>query len=187
MPDSAANLFGEPALLKGENKDQYMRLLAAVEADLKPETSFDWMMVYDQTNKYSEELRLRRISTSLIEGAKAEALEILLRPHCVDMFDISDRSPSIARNYFSGDANAKKEAIKTVAYYGITPEQIEAKAMQVVIGALHVIDRMSSNRETSRRILRKEHAILRKERERQLAANDNTAARASDGSKKIEG
>jgi hypothetical protein len=186
MTNPTADLFGEPALLKGENKEHYQSLLAAVEADLKPKTSFDWMMVYDHTNKYWEELRFRHSSAALIEGAKPEALEILLRLFCGDKFDTDDRAPGVARDYFGGNANAKKEAALSVAYYGITPEQIEAKAIQVVIGPLHLIDRMSGNRETSRRILRKEHEQLRKERERRLADNDNAGANASDGPAKVE-
>jgi hypothetical protein len=68
-------LFGKPALLKGESKDHFMQLLAAVASDLNPKASFDQMMAYDHANKYWEEARLRRISASLIEISKIEALD----------------------------------------------------------------------------------------------------------------
>jgi hypothetical protein len=184
--DQVDSMFGKPALLKGENKGHFMQLLAAVASDLNPKTSFDQMMVYDHANKYWEEARLRRISASLIESAKIEALEILLRPFCGDVTEIGERPADLARDYFCGQTNSRKNAHESVSVYGITPELIEAKAMQLVIGPLNIIDRMSGNRETSRRLLRKEHEQLRKERERVRAANDNAAARAADGAVKAE-
>jgi hypothetical protein len=35
------DIFGEPALLEGEDRERYMRLYAAVEADIQPKNIFD--------------------------------------------------------------------------------------------------------------------------------------------------
>jgi hypothetical protein len=185
LVDQSDSFFGEPALLKGEDKTENLKLLTAVAQYIQPEKVFDWMMVNDTTNNYQEEMRFRRISAALIEGAKPEALEALLRPLCTAYFN---EGPSdVARDYFSGDSKTKKEAALSVAHYGITPEMIEAKATQLVIGPLLVLDRMSGNREKSRRIHRKEHELRRRERERRSTSNDNAATRGSDGQKKAEG
>ena len=74
----------------------------------------------------------------------------------------------------------------SVAGYGITPGMIEAKAAQLVTGPLVAFDRMSGNREKSRRIIRKEQEQRRKGREQRLAVNDNAAGSASLGPKEAE-
>ena len=48
--DPVDDLFGEPPLLKGEDK-AHMRLRAAVEAEIEPTGFFERMNVIDQTNK----------------------------------------------------------------------------------------------------------------------------------------
>jgi hypothetical protein len=63
----------------------------------------------------------------------------------------------IARSYYSGGKKAKEQTALLVAEYGITPEHIQAKAVQIIGSGLQTIDRMIANRETSRRKLRKEN------------------------------
>ncbi len=184
--DPTLDLFGEPALLKGEDKALYLKLRAAVAANLEPKTFADWTIVHDQTSKLWEEQRLKRATAALIDGAQPEALEILLRPFSAAMEFINESPSDIARNYFSGDPKDKKEAILSVTHNGITPAQIQAKAMEIRSGGLQMIERMGVNRENGRRMLRKEHELRRKERERQRAANDNAAARKSDSSRDAE-
>jgi hypothetical protein len=42
---SLAALFGEPPLLAGESKEAYWQLYAAIQADVKPKTIFEKMLV----------------------------------------------------------------------------------------------------------------------------------------------
>jgi hypothetical protein len=184
--DPFEGLLGEPALLKGEDRNNNLKLLTAVAQLFKPEDIIDRMMAHDTANNFREEQRFRRISADLIEGAKPEALENLLRLFCADPLDLGSTPDGIARDYFSGESKAKKEAASTVAYYGITPGMIEAKAAQLVMAPLVAFDRMSGNREKSRRILRKEHELRRKERQQRLAVNDNAAGRGSHAPKEAE-
>jgi hypothetical protein len=184
--DQSENFFGEPALLKGENKENNLKLLNAVTQYFEPENVYDQMIVHDTANNFREEQRFRRISADLIEGAKPEALENLLRLFCADPLDLGSTPDGIARDYFGGETKARKEAASTVAYLGITPGMIEAKAAQLVMAPLVAFDRMSGNREKSRRILRKEHELRRKERQQRAAVNDNAVGRASHGSKEAE-
>ena len=43
------DLFGPPALIAGEDKARYMRLRAAIEAEIKPKTVFEKMMVHSSS------------------------------------------------------------------------------------------------------------------------------------------
>ena len=184
LVDQSDGFFGDPPLLRGEDKTNSLKLLTAVAQHYQPEDVIDWMMVNDVTNKYLEETRFRRMSSALIEGAKPEALEILLRPFYSSGTMFNAGPSEIAKDYFCGDPKTKKAMAVLVAHCGITVEIIEAKATHLVIGPLLVLDRMSGNREKSRRNLRKEHELRRKETEPPLAASHNPADRASHVPKK---
>src|ERR1700730_15437064 len=123
-------LFGEPPLLKGEDEERYLRLYAAVEHHIQPKTIFDKMRVRDLTDKYWEQQRCKQSCASLVEGAYIEALESLLNPFFSPMeFMGVDVASQMARDYYSGEANAEKmqEMESRLAQYGITAEQIRAK------------------------------------------------------------
>ena len=74
------DLFGEPPLLKGEDKERYLRLLALVEDQIGPKTIFEEMLVRDLTEKYWEQQRCKQSCASLVEGAYIDALASLLGP-----------------------------------------------------------------------------------------------------------
>jgi hypothetical protein len=152
-PDPIAELFGEPPLIKGEDKQRYLRLRAAVTHSVEPKTVYDWMLVNDTTNKYWEELRFRRMAAALIDGAYLEALEQLLRSF-VDGLDIP---LAVAQAYYCGDKETKKRTASRIAAYGITEDHIQAKAVEIIGGSLLTVDRMITSREASRRKLRKEN------------------------------
>jgi hypothetical protein len=77
----------------------------------------------------------------------------LLQPICKGTNEIA---ATIALDYYSTDPKEKKAIVAQLVQYGITIEMIEAKAMQIAGGGLLMFDRMIGNRETSRRLLRKE-------------------------------
>ena len=80
LVDQSDCFFEEPALLTGEDRTKTLKMLNAVAGYIEPEDVFEQMMVNDTVNYYWEEMRFRRISAALIESAKPEALEVLLRP-----------------------------------------------------------------------------------------------------------
>ena len=80
MTDLAADLFGEPPLMKGEDKDRYFRLLAAVKHQIQPQDFFDEVRVHELTDKIWEQQRCKHSVAALVEGAYVEALSNLLRP-----------------------------------------------------------------------------------------------------------
>ena len=93
------------------------------------------------------------------------------------MPDISFGDPAIemARNYYGGDASTTemKKMEESFARFGITPEQIRAKAMQLCGAGVLMLNRMGTNCESALRILRNEN-------ERRSVINDNAGA-ADDG------
>jgi hypothetical protein len=153
------NLFGEPPLLRGEDKERYLRLLAAIQHQVEPKTIFDQMRVRDLTDKYWEQQRCKQSCASLVEGAYIDALESLLRPFCSPTLSFGEHVASrMARDYYSGEvkpAEMKKLELQLVQY-GITAEQIRAKAMQLCGGGVVMLNRMETNCASSLRLLHKE-------------------------------
>lgn len=150
------DLFGKPPLLEGEDRELYMRLYAAIEADIEPKSFFDRMLVREQTDKIWEELRCRRGAAALIETAYVEALASLLSPIYENKMTLISAGKAAVK-FYSADPKAKKEVAAVMAEYGITEAKIQAKAMQIIGGTLQLFDRMINHRETARRNLRKEH------------------------------
>src|SRR5664280_340023 len=155
-------LFGKPPLIKGESEEDYWKLWEAFVEDIKPKRWPDWIVVNDLAHKYWEQLRLRRYSTALIEGACIEALEVLLRAFLKQAAEAkgasidNEISKDIARFYYVGLDGAKQRAYLYVAECGITADQIFALAMQMRGSGLLMLDRMDGNRENACRALRKE-------------------------------
>jgi hypothetical protein len=145
-------LFGKPALLEGEDQERYLRLRAAIVADLKPKSILDWINVHDQVNKIWEEQRYKYAAAAIINGAMLKALQYYLED-IKEPFGLGDP----ALDYFSSDANEKKKVISLLAQHGITMAELQAKAMQLESPGLQMFERMVAARENGRRLLRKEH------------------------------
>jgi len=168
------DLFGAPPLIKGEDTARYWRLHAAIAHQIKPETIFDKIRVREFADKLWQQQRCKQSAASLVEGAYIEALASLLRPFNPPTISIGeDAASEMARDYYSGKAKADKvKAVEFVlALYGISAEQIRAKAMQLCGGGISMFNRMETDCETSLRMLQKEN-------DRRLVA-ENTKARGS--------
>ena len=87
----------------------------------------------------------------------------------------------MARSYYSGQASSKQmeEVELLLAQYGITEEQIRAKAMQICGPVISRFNRMETNCETSLRILRKDHDRRREVKITSRALQANRMPRAS--------
>jgi hypothetical protein len=158
--DPLVDLFGEPALLEGEDKERYQRLSAAMVRDLKPKDVLDWINVKDQTDKVWEEQRYKRATTALVKSGVFQALkfyfdEVLKKK----LFEVSiETAPVFASKYFSNKPKERQEVVSRLAKFGITIEELHAKAMQIESGGIQMMDRLVAARENGRRMLRKEAA-----------------------------
>ena len=155
-----SDLFGEPPLIKGEDKARYWRLHAAVGHELQPKTVFEKIYVREYTDKLWQQQRCKQSAASIVDGAYIEALASLLRPFNPPTISIGeDPATEMARDYYSGKADAKRMAEMDfrLAVLGISTEQIRAKAMQLCGNGVLMFNRMETTCETSLRMLRKEN------------------------------
>jgi hypothetical protein len=158
------DLFGPPPLIRGENAARYWRLHSAFEHDIKPKTFSEKVYVRELTDKLWEQQRYKQNVASLVESAHIEALADLFRPFIPRTLSIDEEPANVmARDYFSGEVDNKRlEHIETqLLIYGITPEQIRAKAMQLCGSGISMFSRMEANCGSSLRMLRKENVRRR--------------------------
>src|SRR3977135_1968517 len=102
------DLFGPPALIKDEDTARYWRLHAAITHEIKPETVFDKIRVRE-SDKLWQQQRCKQSAASIVEGAYVEALASLLRPFNPPTISFGeDAASEMARDYYSGRANADK-------------------------------------------------------------------------------
>ncbi len=182
------DLFGVPPLIKGEDKARYSRLLAAIEHETKPITVFDKIATREFADKLWQQQRCKQSAASLVESAHIEALASLLRPFIEPTFisiENEDSASKMARDYYGGNAGPKEldKLEEQLSTFGITVEQIRARAMQHCGSGILMFNRMESNCETSLRQLQKEndrrHAVgkSKKPDPEEPEAKDQIAAR----------
>jgi hypothetical protein len=166
--DQIDDLLGPPPVTRGEDLARYRRLQAAVEHEIQPAGILDQILVRELTDKLWQQQRYRRTVVAVVESAYIEALASLLRLYLrpgglLGMATIlvdEDRAITMAREYYSGDTSAKrlKEINAQLKMYNISPEQVEAKALELSSGRISALIRMEANAENSLRMLRKENA-----------------------------
>jgi hypothetical protein len=170
--DPLVDLFGEPALLEGEDKERYQRLSAVMVRDLKPKNVLDWINVRDQIDKVWEEQRYKRATTKLIESGVFKALEFYFGTVCRKrIYQLEFGSGSeFARKYFSDNPKERNQIVSQLTEHGITIADLHAKAMQIEGGGVQMLDRLVAARENGRRMLRKEAAQDAKRQDRNTDA-----------------
>lgn len=160
----AADFFGPPPLLRGEDEAPYQALLAEVERMIEPKTVLDRIDVRDITDKIWEGQRYKRLEPRLIESACVSAPEVL-----VPIFELDhSRALEAANMYYSREGHKHKVAAKLLADHEITDEMILAKALARVGSHVSNIDRLIVARERSRQNLFKDHQ-RRRENAKKLA------------------
>jgi hypothetical protein len=170
-----AQLIGLTALLPGEDAAQYDALRAEFRKCFEPKNVLDEAIVTDFTDKIWEARRYKKFEVRLIEGSRLSALAHLLMP----LFELdSSKAFEAACMYFGRDESRSKMARDLMSKHNITEEMIDAKALGMQCSPISFIERMVSNRETSRNALLREHERRQRRAARQSrkrGANDNEA------------
>lgn len=172
-------ILGKPALIRGEDEAQYRRLLSAVTDEIQPQTLFDQIRVRELTDKLWDQRRNREGVAALVETAFVRALAHLLKesmlrevpadpslefPHplILEPLHISEVQ---AQEYYNTETTAtrRRKLNAILARYGITEDQIRAKAMEICGSSIQMFKRMEeSNERFIRRALKDQDRLTRK-------------------------
>jgi len=106
-----AGLLGEPPILPGESENRYAALRAEVERTIQPKNIFEQMRVQTLTDTIWEEMRYKRFGAKLIDGARVNALAVLMTP----FMSFSHRqAATLAECYYGSDPKKREAAVAPV-------------------------------------------------------------------------
>jgi hypothetical protein len=148
--DQVRALLGPPPLMLGESEEEYWKWWTAFVEPDKPKKFFVWLEVNELAHKEWEQKRLRHYRSAIVKRALISALESILLG-----FPGGGVARKKAEDYFGNDIAAQQEVREILESFGITDEQIAAKAMLWRGEEMLIFDRMDSNRANASRHLRK--------------------------------
>lgn len=169
IPDYVRGIMLEPPLLEGENPDLYWGIVRGLIEERKPQTMSDWIALSDLATKLWEERLFRKASNALIRGGKLAAVQQFLEeilPGESDLKRTETNAPRHGNKYFSEDPGKRKEYRSLLAKFGVADAEIYARSAQNNSDTIMMFEQMIASRERSRRKLRKEDRVARKEREK---------------------
>jgi hypothetical protein len=169
---SLDDFLGKPALIKGEDEAQYRRLLDAITHEMQPQTLLEKIRVRELVDKIWDQRRHKEGRTAVVDIAFIGALAGLLRQHmpCLKVEPLTPeallaedtayaRALAQAKEYFDGNTAAKRrsEIAMVLKQYGISQEQIRARAMESCSVSIQLFKRMEDNDDKFIRRALKDH------------------------------
>lgn len=136
-------------ILKGEEEEQYRRILEEVTRSVRPADIIEQFWVRDVTDLLWEALRLRRLKGSLLHAATRHGLFEVLEP----LIDV--RAMPLTIGWSSGQEWAKQEVDQVLTRAGLSFDIVIAEGLAAKLDAIERIDRMIASAEGRR------NAVLR--------------------------
>ncbi|POR40302.1 hypothetical protein CRT23_24575 [Methylobacterium sp. V23] len=157
--------------MKGEDGEQYARILDQVTRSVSPTDIIEEFWVRDVTDLLWEVLRLRRLKGSLLQAATRQGLITVLEP-------LADyiKARLLADGWFCGDQQAKQETDELLNEAGLSFDVVLAEGLAAKLSDIERIDRMIAGAEARRNAVVREISRHR----------DAVAARLARASETIE-
>jgi hypothetical protein len=152
--ETRSKFLGIPPLTRTDNKEDYKALHEQVERHVKPEDFLGDLRARELTDAIWEQQRYKRYQLKLIESAFHAALVQALT-------QILQGDEWVARaeatKYYSDNAEERTPVHNLLLRFGVGVEMLYAKAMSLNAAPITVLERMISNRKSSRSQLLKDH------------------------------
>jgi hypothetical protein len=159
--------FGRPALLKGEDRDNYRELQKAISELMQPESLLDELEVQEVIDNIWEGRRFQNMGAKLIDAERRKAFDHLtsskfgyLSEEDAEWFE------SIAGKY--PDEMTETDVLRKI---GLSTGLVQAHAVLLASEYLAVVDQLASNRISARKASLKDYA-----RRKRLDAKDKRLA-----------
>jgi len=165
------------AVLPGESREDYERLLAQLTADLSPRDLVEEFWVRDVVDLVWESGRLRRLKVALLESSSKEGKSRILGPLSSKLgpgFDGVFAADGLAESWYLRNPQALRAVNALLQEVGLTLEAVMAQTLSAKLDDIERIDRMISLLEA-----RRSAAIRELDRHREaLARRADRAAQA---------
>jgi hypothetical protein len=163
----AKEVLGPPALIDGEEAEDYDTLLAQISYDVRPCDTIEAIWVRDVVDLVWQIRRLRRLEASLVVGSSHLGVEKMLNAF-VDWLPARD----LSRRWAAGDAAAVTQVDGLIAAAGHDREAVTAQTLASRVGEIDSLDRM-----ITRAMIRRDAIMTRIARYRVEAAEEMRRAR----------
>lgn len=142
-------LNSRPPLLFGESAEEFERLRAELEQEIKPKGIIERIYLNDVLTLILEILRLRRIKTNIIRNARRTALRIILLridPGLVARVGNTSEAERLVAAWFEG--NSDKEFVQELLHQSQLDEgAIDAEAFRRAFPDVQQLDNMLTSME----------------------------------------
>ena len=139
VPAEILILIKNPPLLKGESKEDYYGLLAALARDVRPADLAEWLWLIELLNCVWEIFRNGRFRAKLIDMNRHQALGTVILKH---MPERTMRPQDLAEAVAGWNASPGR-----FKNYEIDPETVPAMAFSQAARSLEKIDKISERRQ----------------------------------------
>lgn len=138
-------------ILKGEEKEQYSRILDQVTRGISPTDIIEGFWVRDVADLQWEVLRLRRLKSSLLQAGTRDGLIKVLRP----LAGIGE-ADDLADGWFRGEQQAKQDVDELLSEAGLSFDVVLAEALAAKLSDVERFDRMIASAENRRNVALRE-------------------------------
>jgi hypothetical protein len=178
-------VFGRPALLKGEDRASYRELQKEISESMHPENFLDALEVQEVIDNIWEGRRFQKMGTKLVDAERRKAHERLTNSRFGYVSEKDEEwLESIAGKPYP-DEMTEADVLRKV---GLSIELVQAHALLLAAEYLGVVDRLASNRVSARKTSLKDYArrkrldakekrlVAKAELQHRDLANDNRPA-----------
>ena len=147
--DILKRLLDSPQLLPHENSKEFLQLFDSLEEYGKPQSSRDYLAVYQSTVLTCDVLRYQDMKVGVLRSHQRPALESLLRKIRVRTVPKKGLAEAVAQSearqlaapWFK-DLTSRPAMMKALEDAGYPPNALEVEAFQLALPALATIERL---------------------------------------------
>jgi hypothetical protein len=155
LPKALRPLLGPSWIMEGEDPNLYEELLRQMGAAVQAADILDWLLVKDVVALTWQIQRSRRLRQSNMRSAQRTAMERLLssrlpRPNGSIANEKNATAGQIARDWFSGDKRATKEAERLLSQAGLTMADVAVQSLSIKADELDRLDLQDTRYERRR-------------------------------------
>jgi hypothetical protein len=160
-------IFGRPALLKGEDRASYRELQKEISELMQPESFLDALEVQEVVDNIWEGWRFQKMGTKLVDAERRKARERLTDSQYGYISEKHEEwLESIAGKPYPDDMT-EADVLRRV---GLSLELVQAHAFLMAEDYLAVVDRLASNRISARKTALNAYARRKRLDAKRLAA-----------------
>jgi hypothetical protein len=169
-------LFGEPILLRHEDKDRYRALQKKVERLMKPKDLFDALDARDFVNAVWDGARFQSQAAELVNTQWRKALKELANRKSGFVSEIAAKSIEAYLAAPRGMTQNGMTESRMLRETGLSGTAVEARSVLLAADDLLVLDKLVSNRNSTRDALLKAYRRAQAAKEKRLAAKEKRLA-----------